>query len=468
MKFLYKSMYSALLMGAMGLNATAQQQLPNSGFEEEWAACKPWTSDGKTTAIGENPANWCISHVAGMSVFGKFQGSTSVGEKYTPGYNNSAYAVKITNSPNPVVESQIVPGYITLGTTWSTAKGASAQNKDGGSFGGITFTSRPTGIEFMYKRSRGTDKPDEKSTVIAYLWKGNKTQAKVPGNIALMSTTAKDMVDRDRCVLGMDMNGYQGGEVTSSTDFELIGYINTEITDNSEEWKKFSANFTYDSDATPEYLNVIIAAGDYFGGASVVGKDNSLTIDDVRVFYNYSGYLNIKMEPFGAIAENQDATIQIVPTGDGKCTFTLPNFSLASLNLDLGDIVVNDVTISDKNGEMYYEGSVDGLKLQPDGAAEDEFIMANVSIAGTTDNMKIAVDWLSDPDDPTAKTPIEVSFTKNPLNGDTNGITDITVDNSNAPVEFYNLQGVRVNADNLTPGIYVRRQGSQVSKVLVK
>lgn len=34
------------------------------------------------------------------------------------------------------------------------------------------------------------------------------------------------------------------------------------------------------------------------------------------------------------------------------------------------------------------------------------------------------------------------------------------------PVEYYNLQGVRV--DNPQPGIYIRRQGSKVSKVLLK
>lgn len=37
---------------------------------------------------------------------------------------------------------------------------------------------------------------------------------------------------------------------------------------------------------------------------------------------------------------------------------------------------------------------------------------------------------------------------------------------SYAPVEYYNLQGVRV--DNPQPGIYIRRQGSKVSKVLLK
>lgn len=48
------------------------------------------------------------------------------------------------------------------------------------------------------------------------------------------------------------------------------------------------------------------------------------------------------------------------------------------------------------------------------------------------------------------------------------GIEEINSDNNNAPVEFYNLQGIRVAADNLTPGIYVCRQGTQVTKVLVK
>lgn len=48
------------------------------------------------------------------------------------------------------------------------------------------------------------------------------------------------------------------------------------------------------------------------------------------------------------------------------------------------------------------------------------------------------------------------------------GIEDIVNDNANAPVEYYNLQGIRVNGENLTPGIYIRRQGSEVIKVLVK
>ena len=94
-----------------------------------------------------------------------------------------------------------------------------------------------------------------------------------------------DMTDRDRCILGMDMTGCQGGEVSKSDDAELIAVINAEITEDASEWTKFSATFDYKSDATPEMINIIIAAGDYFGGASVVGKDNSITVDDVKLIY---------------------------------------------------------------------------------------------------------------------------------------------------------------------------------------
>lgn len=46
-------------------------------------------------------------------------------------------------------------------------------------------------------------------------------------------------------------------------------------------------------------------------------------------------------------------------------------------------------------------------------------------------------------------------------------IDGVEIDGENGPVEYFNLQGVRV-AGNLTPGIYVRRQGGKTVKVLVK
>lgn len=47
----------------------------------------------------------------------------------------------------------------------------------------------------------------------------------------------------------------------------------------------------------------------------------------------------------------------------------------------------------------------------------------------------------------------------------TTGISDVMTDD-NAPVEYYNLNGMRVN--DPAPGIYIRRQGNKVSKIIVR
>jgi len=46
------------------------------------------------------------------------------------------------------------------------------------------------------------------------------------------------------------------------------------------------------------------------------------------------------------------------------------------------------------------------------------------------------------------------------------GVETVVVDDENATVEYFNVQGVRVNADQ--PGLYIRRQGSKVEKVTIR
>lgn len=469
MKLLYNSILCSMVAGTIGFNAAAQQQLPNANFEGEWVDCVPWTTDNNTKAKGTNPSDWCISNVIGIGGLG----STQVGNK-VEGYNSSS-AVELKNTNNPIMTTQIVPGYMTLGTPWSTS--VMGTENDGGSFGGIKFDKRPSAIEFMYKRTRAqqdpnaekpdeTIKPGEKTTIVAYLWKGHWTQKNVPGNIAIYGNPkAADMVDRDRCVLGMDMTGLKGGEVTKSDDAELIAVINAEITEDASEWTKFSAKFDYKSDATPEMINVVIAAGDYFGGAAVVGKDNSIVVDDVRLLYDnysYPGYLNVTMnmgQGDTPVATDQAATIKITPKADDKCDFVLPNLTIdmGGTPMALGDIALNDVAMTTAaDGVTTYSGTQKGMQLL--GGA----IVADVTLNGTVDangnvNMKIDVIWTNG-----GNAPINVSFTSVKA-----GIGSINADN-NAPVEYYNIQGIRVSEDNLTPGLYIKRQGNIVKKVIVK
>ncbi|MCC8071169.1 MAG: DUF4465 domain-containing protein [Bacteroidales bacterium] len=47
-------------------------------------------------------------------------------------------------------------------------------------------------------------------------------------------------------------------------------------------------------------------------------------------------------------------------------------------------------------------------------------------------------------------------------------ISTIVATDPNAPVEYYNLQGVRVAADRLTPGYYIVKQGNNVKKTLIR
>lgn len=47
-------------------------------------------------------------------------------------------------------------------------------------------------------------------------------------------------------------------------------------------------------------------------------------------------------------------------------------------------------------------------------------------------------------------------------------IESIGTDAANAPAEYFNLQGIRVDASALTPGVYIVRKGNEINKVVIK
>ena len=99
-------------------------QPTNYTFEDINVNCVPWTSKGNTKVNGTQPIGWTLSHVIGINGTGKTETGSIV-----PGYESNR-AVKIINRPNPFMATQIVPGYLTLGTTWSTS--VLVSKKDGG------------------------------------------------------------------------------------------------------------------------------------------------------------------------------------------------------------------------------------------------------------------------------------------------------------------------------------------------
>ncbi|GEM_PF-2761051 len=52
--------------------------------------------------------------------------------------------------------------------------------------------------------------------------------------------------------------------------------------------------------------------------------------------------------------------------------------------------------------------------------------------------------------------------------GSSSAIDDIAVDEEKGEAVYYNLNGVVVNPENLAPGLYIRRQGSKVTKIVIK
>lgn len=276
--YIYKNIMNKwTLLALVATSFTAQaQQLPNANFNGKWVDCIPFIGSNETGKVqGTQPEGWVISNVNGYQGLG----ATIVGSQLT---ENENLAVALKNTPNPLMASQIVPAYMSLGTTWNTSKGT---NKDGGSFGGMKFTHRPDAIQFKYKRTAA--EPSVPATVVAYMWKGEWQQADVPVSIALSGEPTKEtMINRDRSILGIE--SAEGGAVTKSEDALCIAQIQEKLSEITEEWKEMTIPFNYaDKNAVPTHINVIFAASDYFD-ASTVKKDNTLSIDDVAFVYYHA------------------------------------------------------------------------------------------------------------------------------------------------------------------------------------
>lgn len=258
--------------------STPASQVPNGNFEGSWSACKPWTGSGKTKEMNKQPEKWTVSNVIGYTA--SFRGATNVGEQQTPGRGEKGNAIKIYNAPNSALYTKTVPGYMTLGTSWSTANSLGLE-ADGGTFGGISFVNKPDALRFYYKRSHsGTN---TRSSVIAYLWNGSTSQEKVPSDIK--TQTEVTMVDRDVNIL--EKSYAKGGKVTNNA--KLIATIEHYITETPTEWTECIIPFEYvkkNAAETPAKFNIIFAASDYFN--STVTKGVTMYIDDVDLVYYHA------------------------------------------------------------------------------------------------------------------------------------------------------------------------------------
>lgn len=319
-------------------------------FNGDWETCIPWDSEGNTKASGTQPKGWHMSNVQTAL------GAVVAGAK-AEGSNGTTVAVKLTNQE---MAGQMIPAYMSLGTPWATAetKGPKVRNADGGVFGGTEFTYRPDAISFDYQRNNSKGK--ENATAIAYLWKGTWTQTNVPGNTAVGvfvygTATKVTMTNRDRNVLGNETSATLGDPATHSADAKLIAKLEQSISESTKgTWKSMTIPFTYNDDtAVPEYINVIFAANDYFGDRKSIIKDNSLTIDNVKLVYYHA--LNSLTYNGNKVANFDEGTTEYTLSGKLAEDFDKVKFTIkgAGATYDVAKDEVNNVATITVKGNDY-------------------------------------------------------------------------------------------------------------------
>ena len=263
------------------------QQLANSTFDATWVDCYPWEAGSYVSSSrGKQPEGWHISNVSQSAL-------PIVGEEVTPGANGTGKAVLLKNV-KASIGSNNAPGYITLGIPFATAetKMTNVRNADGGVFGGIAFTYHPDAVRLTYKCDRSAGE-EENMSVIAYLWKGTWTQTNVPSNTAVGiigwgTATKVTMTDRIHNILGK-ATATGDNPPTHSDDAELIASVEYYANTSVSNWTTQEFPLTYNSSATPEKLNIVIASNGLFDDRSTIktGDDvtNSVTVDDVELVY---------------------------------------------------------------------------------------------------------------------------------------------------------------------------------------
>lgn len=195
--------------------------------------------------------------------------------------------------------------------------------------------------------------------------------------------------------------------------------------------------------------------------ADIQGKPYDIGLDVMApVYYQNNASYSTTMEG-EAGDEDVSGECYVLPV-----EYNIGNGYAAYGVVDCGGAIINIVDGKDAtcypNVALYYAGSA--IYWGDAQNSSDNFAAAG-SFAENGDTKTITYDdlsWLLGNGQ-------ELGYFKNTTItfGGTGAINDVAVDNNNAPVEYFNLQGVRVN-EPVAGQIVIRRQGNEVSKLLVK
>lgn len=228
----------------------------------------------------------------------------------------------------------------------------------------------------------------------------------------------------------------EGGKVSFTTGDTPLRQ-NSKITPGME----ITATFTPDDGMHLEEVKV--------NGEPRTVTDNTLTLTvdgpvNIEVTFAYDGYsFTLLTEGNGEVQAWTDITDSNGPGNGTRLTTGSSVTPVTDIFLFMKPAENNKIeSIAIKNGEITETESGDKLDWLDDN--EEYYVYLYSGVEGNVS--------------------ITVTFAK-----DTAAIESITADDSeNTPAEYFNLQGIKVSSENLAPGLYIVRQGSKVSKTLVK
>ena len=222
-----------------------------------------------------------------------------------------------------------------------------------------------------------------------------------------------------------------------------------------------SVGFVTENDRIGTYFNL-----DKFAMYPVNG-DLNFTMTSNGQSQEIGSYLAVSVEEKAVIIRNfADMT-------DIMCTLDLEAKTITAKDAYFGDARIGGTENDPVYGPAYVSAATheDGEAYNANGDGVYELVMTfTVADGKTTVNMP---DWNVFVKEGNEDYPcFSALITKSSMTFDfditaaTDGISNIVADDANAPVEYFNLQGVRVaNPEN---GLYIRRQGNKAQKVLVK
>ncbi len=244
------------------------QQLPNSNFND-WSGEK---FDNK-----EQPKDWHYSNVTQVGM--KF----NFAKKETGRSGQSGdYSMKVEDQELGALGiTETSPGYIALGQPWAYLEGINVGSATAGTYGGISWKSRPDTLSVWVKRT-GSHWKDEDFHVLFYSWKGT-AKGKSYKNKNNGCTEIERTDEESDIRIALDAN--ECVTVTPATQIcEGWVYGKKEYKD----WVNLRIPIYYLNNEMPEKANVIFSASNYpnFRANSGLYTGNALYVDDAELIYS--------------------------------------------------------------------------------------------------------------------------------------------------------------------------------------